>query len=202
MGREIEVKIPLTKSEYDNLYDTLILCKNHIEGIKVTKSSEYEIVKRDEYYSKYNSRDERRAAGEPQVIRIRTEEESGKSEAFFTLKYKKKENGIELNQEDESFVENPEVLREFFAEAGYHLFFDKIKRNFSANCISDKLPGIDFHAELENVNDLLYLEVEVVQENGDADMIKQSLFDFIQLLGIDPERRDIRSWMEILLGKC
>lgn len=200
MGREIEVKIPLAKEDFDRLFDSLILCKTHIPGVDVVSSSSELIVKRDEYYSKYNSREERRAAGEPQVIRIRTEEISGASKSYFTLKFKKKENGIELNKEDETFIQEPEVLREFFAGAGYHLFFDKVKKNYSANCQSDFFPGINFHAELENVNNLLYLEVEVVQEEGEADVIKQSLFDFLKQLGLNPENRDSRSWMEILLG--
>ena len=200
MGREIEVKIPLSKEDFDRLFDSLILCKAHIPGVDVVSSSSDLIVKRDEYYSKYNPREERRAAGEPQVIRIRTEEISGASKSYFTLKFKKKENGIELNKEDETFIQEPEVLREFFAEAGYHLFFDKVKKNYSANCQSDFFPGINFHAELENVNNLLYLEVEVVQEEGEADVIKQSLFDFLKQLGLNPENRDSRSWMEILLG--
>lgn len=200
MGREIEVKIPLSKEDFDRLFDSLILCKAHIPGVDVVSSSSELIVKRDEYYSKYDSREERRAAGEPQVIRIRTEDISGVSKSYFTLKFKKKENGIELNKEDETFIQEPEVLREFFAEAGYHLFFDKVKKNYSANCQSDFFPGINFHAELENVNNLLYLEVEVVQEEGEADVIKQSLFDFLKQLGLNPENRDSRSWMEILLG--
>ena len=200
MGREIEVKIPLSKDDFDRLFDSLILCKNNIDGVTVTSTSSDLITKRDEYYSKYSTQEERRAAGEPQVIRIRTEEISGKSKSYFTLKFKKKEHGIELNKEDETFVENPEVLREFFSEAGYQLFFDKVKKNYSANCESELFPGINFHAELENVNDLLYLEVEVVQEEGEADVIKQSLFDFLIQLGLNPENRDIRSWMEILLG--
>lgn len=200
MGREIEVKIPLTQKEYDGLYDALILQKKVIDGIKVESSSEKMVLKRDEYYSRFKTRHERKAAGEPQVIRIRTEESDGKTESFFTLKFKKKENGIELNKEDETFIEDPQVLREFFSEAGYHLFFDKVKKNFWSDCKSDHFPDIHYHAELENVNDLLYLEVEVVQEEGDAMVIKQSLFDFVKQLGLDPEKRDIRSWMEILLG--
>lgn len=200
MGREIEVKVPVTKNQYDDLFNVLFLKQGELNGVKVVNSSSELILKRDEYFSRYDTREERRAAGEPQVIRIRTEERLGKSEAFFTLKYKTRENGIELNKEDETFVQDPSVLREFFLEAGYHKFFDKIKKNYSADCVSDIFPGIAYHVELENVNELLYVEVEVVQEEGNADIIKRSLFEFIKLLGLDPEKRDIRSWMEILLG--
>lgn len=202
MGREIEVKVPLTQNQFDELFNCLCLRKQTIPGVQVVQTSDKLIIKRDEYFSRYNTREERRANKEPQVIRIRTEEKDGKSEAYFTLKYKTRENGIELNREDETFVQDATVLREFFAEAGYHLFFEKIKKNYAADCIADAFPGITYHVELENINGLLYAEVEVVQEEGDAQKIKQSLFDFIKLLGLDPEKRDIRSWMEILLEKA
>lgn len=201
MGREIEIKLPLLAEEHDFLFKALILKESFIDGITVVNSTKELISKRDEYYSKYKSREERRAAGEPQVIRIRSEESGGKTEAYFTLKFKKKENGIEFNKEDETFIKDPEVLREFFAEAGYHLFFEKIKKNYSAVCQCKKYTDINFHAELEDVNGLLYLEVEVVQDEGEPDVIKQALFGFISQLGLNPEKRDVRSWMEILQEK-
>lgn len=198
MGREIEIKILLDAKEYDFLYKVFIEQSESLKGVQVTQSSDKLIVKRDEYYSKYNSRQERLSAGEPQVIRLRTEETDGKSEAYFTLKYKSRENGIELNKEDETFVQNPEVLREFFTEAGYHKWFDKIKKNYSAYCKSEVLGDVIFHVELENVNELLYLEIEVTESDCDAAVVKQSLNDLVALLKIDPSRKDSRSWVEIL----
>ena len=201
MGREIEVKVPLDKNQYENLYRILCIDKCGVEGIKVTAASESQIIKRDEYFSRYKTREERRAANEPQVIRIRTQEQNGESKSYFTVKYKTRENGIELNKENETFIQDACVLRDFFKEAGYIKYFDKIKKNYYADCESNLFPGITYHVELENVNELLYIEIEVVQDEGDALKIKHSLFEFLKKLGLDPEKRDIRSWMEILLAK-
>ncbi len=200
MGREIEIKVPLSDKEYQNLYDFFFKRKGQIKGLNLLESQSSIIIKKDEYWSKYNSREERRANKEAQVIRIRTEEVSGQSKAFFTIKHKVFQNGIELNKEDETFVEDSEVIREFFAEAGYHKWFEKIKKAYSAYCTCDCLPGVEFHVEVEKVNDLAYVEIEVTQNEGDADKIKQGLNDLVKLLGLDPEKRDIRSWVEIIQG--
>lgn len=200
MGREIEIKVPLSDKEYQKLYDFFFNRKGQIKGLNLLEAQPSIIIKKDEYWSKYNSREERRANKEAQVIRIRTEKVSGQSKAFFTIKHKVYQNGIELNKEDETFVEEPEVIREFFAEAGYHKWFEKIKKAYSAYCTCDCLPGVEFHVEVEKVNDLAYVEIEVTQEEGDADKIKQGLNDLVKLLGLDPEKRDIRSWVEIIQG--
>ena len=59
MGKEIEIKIPLTDSEYDKIFEEI---RGRAEHLK----------KSDEYYSKYDSREERIKNNEPPVIRIRT----------------------------------------------------------------------------------------------------------------------------------
>ena len=73
MGREIEIKIPLTDSEYEKIF-SVISGEQKLAGVEVEDSLEH-ILKSDEYYSLYNSREESKAAGEPQVIRIRSEKE-------------------------------------------------------------------------------------------------------------------------------
>jgi len=156
------------------------------------------IVKQDEYYSKFNSREERIAGGEPQVIRIRTDEIEGNKKSYFTLKRKTRQNGIELNQEDETFIEDASVIRDMLEIAGYHCWFRKEKRNYSVYCEFTDLPDTEFHLELETVNNLKYVEIEVTQEEGDADKIKVSLNNFVTCLGLNPEDRDIRSWIEIV----
>ena len=175
--------------------------KSQIEGIKILKAYPETVIKRDEYWSRYDSREERLEHKEPQVIRIRTEEKNGKNEVFFTLKHKTKQNGIELNKEDETYIENPEVLRLFFIETGYHKWFDKVKKNAGAFCHSSVLPGVEFHVELEDVNGLKYIEVEVTSEEGDAQIIKSALGDFMKQCGLNPEYRDCRSWVEILSNR-
>lgn len=208
MGREIEVKIPLTKEEYEKFYTVFVERKTCINGINLKSgngSEKIQVLKLDEYYSKYTSREERIKNNEPQVIRLRTEKKEGKSESYFTIKRKKWQNGIELNQEDETFIEDPEVLKEFFEVAGYEKWFSKEKKAYGSWCTSSsfKISGkeIEFHVELETVNKMPYLEIEVVQTEGDADFIKNSLFGFVEKLGINPDRKDARSWVEILSEK-
>lgn len=198
MGREIEMKIPLTEEKYNELIQVFCEQKSQIEGIKIIKACPETVFKQDEYWSRYDSREERLEHKELQVIRIRTEVKDGKHEAFFTLKHKNRQNGIELNKEDETYIENPDVLRLFFTEAGYHKWFDKVKKNVGAFCHSSVLPGVEFHVELEVVNGLKYIEVEVTSEEGDAQVIKSALGDFMKQCGLNPDDRDCRSWVEIL----
>jgi len=202
MGREIEIKIPLKNEEYSFIFD-LIYGKKSVDGI--TCGSVEKLYKKDEYYSLYDTRDERIAAGEPQVIRIRTENHIGtdgnETKAFFTLKRKKRENGIELNKEDETFIEDPEVLRDLFLISKYKCFFNKEKDALSCHCKSSVLENTDFHLELEKVNGMPYVEIEVTEENCDADVVKQALNDFVCLLKLNPGDKDPRSWEEIIKTK-
>ena len=192
MGREIELKIPLSDSDYERI-------KNEI-----CDGSEKRFIKNDEYYSRYNTRAESKAAGEPQVIRIRSEKfaEAGSDnfsvlESYFCIKRKVIENGIELNREDETFVENADVIRDLLMLSGYHKFFEKQK-----NAISTfrKVDDISFHVELEIVNNLKYIEIEVTDSEKPADDVRAALESFAGSFGLDSSKRDSRSWMEILRG--
>ena len=219
MGREIEIKIPLTDAQYDFIHD-VIFGKESVADVTVLGNCEH-ILKSDEYYSRYNSREESKKAGEPQVIRIRCEEEvesgtarkvgtyeagvgtgggnpSSARRAFFCIKRKSIENGIELNREDETFVENVDVIRDILTLSGYHKFFEKKKDAFGVYCKSGVLDGADFHLELEVVNALKYIEVEVTDEGVPADTVRTALEKFIALFGLDAGKRDSRSWMQIL----
>ena len=55
------------------------------------------------------------------------------------------------------------------------------------------------HLELEKVNGLAYVEIEVTTDNLPADKVRQNLEAFVKELGLDPSKRDSRSWMEIIL---
>ena len=193
MGREIEIKLPLTDAEYDKIF-SVIYGDSKLAGLEVCSQPE-RILKSDEYYSRYQTRAESKAAGEPQVIRIRTENEE---RAFFCIKRKSVENGIELNREDETFVENADVVRDLLQLSGYHKFFEKKKDAYSVHCQSVVLPGCDFHLELERVNDLKYVEVEVTDGSDKADDVRAALEKFIVQFGLDSSKRDERSWMEII----
>lgn len=199
MGREIEIKIPLTDVQYQDIFD-FICGKKQFSGItaKDSVSEPVLVVKKDEYFSKYKTEVERRSSDEPRVIRLRTEFFGDKSEAYFTIKRKTIQNGIELNKEDETFVEKPEVIREMFEVAGYICWFCKEKRAYGVHCSSSVSPEIDFHLELVTVNGMKYAEIEVTQEEGDADKIKAALNDFSVQLGLDPLKKDSRSWVEII----
>lgn len=198
MGREIEIKIPLTDEQYDKIF-SVISGSTEISGLEVSGKLEH-ILKSDSYFSRYATREESKAAGEPQVIRIRSEasQAGAASKAFFCIKRKTVENGIELNREDETFVENPEVVRDLLLFSGYHQFFEKNKDSYGVHCRSVVLPGCDFHLELEKVNGLKYIEVEVTDGSDSADAVRSALEQFMEQFGLDTSKRDHRSWMEIL----
>lgn len=219
MGREIEIKLPLTDGEYDKIF-SVISCDKKIAGLKICKNGDVpcpieHIIKTDSYFSRYATRQESAVAGEPQVIRIRCEkyERIGTKEAakkvapkaFFCIKRKTLENGVELNREDETYIEKPEVVRDLLTLSGYHQFFEKRKDSFSVYCESDILEGCEFHLELEKVNGLKYVEIEVTDEAGPgfaADEVRLALGKFVELFGLDSSKRDSRSWMEILRGSA
>lgn len=203
MAREIEMKIPLKEEQYDYIYN-VIFGKEVIQGLVFDKPAK--IIKNDEYYSKYELFAERmakvREGVEPQVIRIRTvlknKDDKEKKDSYFTIKRKKIENDIELNKEDETYIEKPEVLRQLFNLAGYTMWFEKQKDSFSVSCKAPLLNGTPFHVELEIVNGFKYVEVEVTEENLLEDTVKTALGDFMKLLGLNPEDKDGRSWKEIV----
>lgn len=205
MGREIEIKIPLTSKEFDRLYDFLCL-KISIEGIQILGNVKNPcerrfFSKKDEYYSKYKKEIERKENNEPQVIRIRTQDFENERRSYFTIKRKVVEDGIEVNKEDETFIEDTNVLRDFFALAGYSKWFSKEKKACGVYCKFSSFEGVTFHLELEIVNELKYVEIEVTDTEESAKDIKTGLTEFVKALNLDPLKKDSRSWVEIINGK-
>ena len=205
MGREIEIKIPLTSEEFDRIYDFLCL-KKSIDGIKILGDDKNPcerkfFLKKDEYFSKYKKEIERRENNEPQVIRIRTQDFENDRRSYFTIKRKVVEDGIEVNKEDETFIEDADVLRDFFALSGYSKWFAKEKKASGVYCTFNLLEGVTFHLELEIVNELKYVEIEVTDTDGSAKDIKAGLTQFVKALNLDPLKKDSRSWVEIINGK-
>lgn len=204
MGREIEIKIPLTSKEFDRLYD--FLCsKFSIEGIQIIGSAGNPedrkfFLKKDEYFSKYAKESERRENNEPQVIRIRTQNFEDGRRSFFTIKRKVVEDGIEVNKEDETYIEDADVLRDFFALAGYSKWFSKEKKACGVFCTFSLFEGVTFHLELETVNEMKYVEIEVTDTDGSAKDIKTGLTEFVKALNLNPQKKDSRSWVEIIRG--
>lgn len=207
MSREIELKVPLTEAQFEKI-KFFFLKKEGFESVVFWNL--LHIEKSDEYYSLYRTHEERIKNKELRVIRIRSEkenslepsgidmfgEETGEK-AFFCIKQKSIENGVEFNSEYESFVENPEVLRKFFETTGYIKWFEKKKDAFSVHC---KLSGSDFeaHLEIEKVNGLPYAEIEYTKEDFSPDKVRENLEKILLALEIDPKKRDSRSWAEIL----
>ena len=205
MGREIEIKIPLTSEEFDRIYDFLCL-KKSIDGIKILGDDKNPcerkfFLKKDEYFSKYKKEIERRENNEPQVIRIRTQDFENDRHSYFTIKRKVVEDGIEVNKEDETFIEDADVLRDFFALSGYSRWFSKEKKACGVYCTFSLFEGVTFHLELEIVNELKYVEIEVTDTDGSAKDIKAGLTQFVKALNLDPLKKDSRSWVEIINGK-
>ncbi|MDD5930580.1 MAG: hypothetical protein PUC37_12335 [Spirochaetales bacterium] len=217
MGREIELKIPLNDSQYEYIF-SVITGKNNIPGFSFDNTLLCKIEKEDEYYSRYSTREESRKNGEPQVIRIRSEKEifcgdkicadkinfsdaanpDVQKKSYFCIKRKVVENGIELNSENETFVENAAVIRDILELSGYIKFFEKQKNAISSYCNAPQLLKSVFHLELEIVNELKYIEVEVTDENEAAEIVRSALEKFVNAFGLNPSLKDSRSWMQIL----
>lgn len=242
MGREIEMKVPVSKAEFVELYRIFTEQKKH-EKISIKEKTF--VFKQDEYYSRYDTREERSQNEEPRVIRIRLEKEaecfeekmrlfseksisspagalpadpetefnkivsfmeqlksetSAEQNAVFGIKFKTVENGIEFNKEHETVVEDAAVLRKFFASTGFKKYFNKEKNSFGFMCCLNEAPQILFHAELEIVNGFTYLESECTQTETESEEVSVLLEKFFMELGLEPSRKDSRSWMSIILG--
>ncbi|MCR4823664.1 MAG: hypothetical protein K5873_12425 [Treponema sp.] len=210
MAREIELKLPLSDENYSHLI-SLVKGKAHHNELVFENPSH--IIKSDEYYSLYKSREERKKNKELKVIRIRSEkneslepsgidiygDNSSAEKVFFTIKEKTCENGVEFNSEYESLIEEPQVLRKFFSATGYICWFKKVKDSFSTYCSFKKNPS-DFqaHLEVESVNGHKYIEIEYTKDDLSADLVRKNLENILLALNLNPEDRDSRSWPEIL----
>ena len=200
MSQEIEIKVPLTENQYEHILN-LILKKEKSQVVFSDRTEN--LLKSDEYYSRYKTKEERKSAGEPKVIRLRTEKNlsDGLEKAFFTIKKKSKKDGIEFNDEQETFIENPEVLRNFFEQTGFSRWFTKTKKAVSAYGRLGNPDGLEFHVEAESVNGLLYIEIEYTKDDAEPEKVKNQLEAFVRACGADPEKKDSRSWVEIISEK-
>lgn len=192
---EIEIKIPLEESEFSYLEDSIYRRKTS-ENLEFSSSEK--ILKSDEYFSRYKTRAERKSNNEFEVIRIRTEKIGENQKSFFTTKRKSLVNGFEVNDEKETFVENPEVLRNFLLESGFNIWFSKKKDALSVFC-NLKNHKMTFHLELEKVNGLKYVEIENTSScENQKDEIFAELKKIVSELGLDISKNDSRSWVEII----
>lgn len=195
MSREIELKVPLTQEQFEKIQE-ILSGKNVLPAFNF-HSFEH-IIKSDEYFSRYHSHEERIKNKELRVIRIRTEKTDGGDEkSYFCIKQKTIENGVEFNSEKETFLEDADVLRSFFEASGFIKWFEKKKDAVGVLCSLDS-SGFEAHLELEKVNSLLYIEIEYTKEDLPADEVRSNLEKILLALGVEPKKRDSRSWAEIL----
>lgn len=200
MSREIELKVPLTLEQFDRI-QKILTQKEQLPSINIRGLSH--ILKSDEYFSRYHTHEERIKNKELRVIRLRTENDGKDEKSFFCIKQKTIENGVEFNSEKETFVEDADVLRAFFEASGFIKWFEKKKDALSVYAALSEtglLKKSDFeaHLELEKVNSLPYIEIEYTKEDLPADQVRAGLEQILLALGVDPKKRDSRSWAEIL----
>lgn len=114
---------------------------------------------------------------------------------YLTTKYRKTENGNEINTEYEEEISEKvfTLINTSFNVLGHEHFWHKYK-------ISYLIPTIlfvkDYHFELVSVNGNMYLECEYVGEDLDKDPIK-FMENVVSDFGLDLKNKDPRSWMEI-----
>ena len=195
MSREIELKVPLTLEQFDRI-EKILTQKEQFSSINVRGLSH--ILKSDEYFSRYHTHEERIKNKELRVIRLRTENDGKGEKSFFCIKRKTIENGVEFNSEKETFVEDADVLRAFFEASGFIRWFEKKKDALSVYATVAENSDFEAHLELEKVNSLPYIEIEYTEEDLPADQVRASLEKILLALGVDPKKRDSRSWAEIL----
>ena len=194
MSREIELKVPLTLEQFDRI-QKILTKKDQLPSINIRGLSH--IIKFDEYFSRYHSHEERIKNKELRVIRIRTENDGTGEKSYFCIKQKTIENGVEFNSEKETFLEDADVMRSFFEASGFIKWFEKKKDAIGVLCSLDS-SAFEAHLELEKVNSLPYIEIEYTKEDLPADEVRSNLEKILLALGIDPKKRDSRSWAEIL----
>ncbi len=199
MSSEIEIKIPLEKEEFEKIENLISRNEKNSACENLVFSDYKKIFKSDEYFSRYKTRSERKNAGEFEVIRIRTEKIGGREKSFFTTKRKSLVDGFEVNDEKETFVENPEVVRNFLLESGFIKWFEKTKDSESVFCALKNGRNLKFHLELEKVNGLFYIEIECTEnKNYQNHDVFSELEKVVESLGLDIQKNDPRSWIEIL----
>ena len=145
------------------------------------------------------------------------ESENSLDSSMLIYEQKKIEDGVENNEE---YYEEPINMRSQLIIL--NKIFDNIgKRYFSKNkrCLSTSIyPGIcyknicklckEYHCgncvitiDISNVKDKFYFEIEGVFESDDADaknVIKSVLEEIVSKYGLDHNKKDSRSWVEII----
>lgn len=171
---EVEIKIPLSLYQFSELLSRF-------------GKGEFKI-KNDYYFSKYNTYEERKEHNE-KLIRIREEVDG---DCFLTTKNKSIKDGVENNIELETKIDKGYFMK-FFNDIGYLNYFSKNKKSWLLN-----IQGTNSELEIIN-NRYFYIEIEYItnmlESRESALLVIKQVCD---VLGVNYEDRDERSWIEIL----
>ena len=177
MANEIEFKIEITKDEYKEFE------KNNKKLIE-----EY-VHKSDEYYN---------CPIKGNVIRIR------KSDDDYYLCYKNKnfKGNVEVTDEYETKIEDPDVFRRIMEDLNVSVFFTKKKDAMEVVLKNDPMKD-KYNIEFVIVNDkFYYIEIEWISEFTNKIRNSNDVIEFlegkIKELGFNPRNKDSRTWIQIV----
>ena len=177
MANEIEFKIEITKDEYKEFEKNN---KKLIEGY---------VHKSDEFYYCSNI---------GSVIRIR------KSDDEYYLCYKNKtfKGKVEVTDEYETKIEDPDVFRHIMKALNVPVSFTKKKDAMEVVLKNDPMKD-KYNIEFVIVNDkFYYIEIEWVAEFTNKIRNSNEVIKFlegkIKELGFDPRNKDSRPWIQIV----
>ncbi|MBN2511007.1 MAG: class IV adenylate cyclase [Spirochaetales bacterium] len=177
-GRNIEIELKARIPEKD---------KDHLLGkLNENFSFEREFRKEDEYYQGL-------CGGETKRLRLRYDEKwylTGKQKTMTA-------EGVEVNSEWETGVENPAAARELVSYLGLALHYRKRKSGYAF-----RMGGVTL--ELCEVNSLgWFLELEVLCESDDGESVAQAkkvLYGMLTRLGIPSSAIEPRFYSQLILG--
>lgn len=170
---EIEAKVHISKADFKRLKDEILKIAKYKKQIKNV----------DCYFGNIDKQ-----------FFLRTREQDNKS--FIHLKTKKREKGIEMNQEIELPVISSSKIHVLFKKIGIPLTARKEK-------VSDYYQYKDMVIELNFVKGLGYfLEIEtIVQSKSQIPKAKKALRELFSQLGFKPSDFERKYYLELLAEK-
>ena len=188
--KEIEIKA--------HVYDREKLIKQ----IETFAKYEQQVSRRDTYYRL--NLDEKISGKDHISVRIRKENKKTENGIEYTnyITYKQKElkaSSIEVNEEKESIIENPEVFESILSDTGYTVSLHKTKE------VIDYSTDTEFgkaNLEICNVQYLGdFLEIEILTETDDdteISRIQEELKKLLSKCGINEKDVEKRYYSELL----
>ncbi len=169
---EIEAKVPLMQADFQRLKKEIQKIARHKEAVDI-KDSYY-------YFSKNRS------------LRVRKKNQENQ----LNIKNRRKEQGIELNQEMEFPLTSASGFHNFLKKIGIPLSIKKQKKG-------DYYHYKNFQIELHNVAKLGYfLEIEtIIHSKSEIPKAKKALRELFSQLGFSPKDFEKRSYLQLLTEK-